>query len=194
LNFRKDEILEVGIVITTPFPDFLIIEQANWVLPYLVPEQGLPEIVYEMHTKNGLLEECADKFQDVLAKRNQMQHLSKIQTEMMDFVDDHFALDSLLHGSTINFDRAFMEEQFPDLMNLLHYRNFDVSTLIHMVREILPEYVFIKDEKHRAIPDCLESIANGQIALNFLEIPQVMWFHDAEIIPDEFFDGDVDSV
>jgi oligoribonuclease len=63
-------------------------------------------------------------------------------------------------GNSICQDRRFLARWMPRLESYFHYRNLDVSTLKELVRRWKPEAAkgFIKEGKHEALADILESI------------------------------------
>jgi oligoribonuclease len=63
-------------------------------------------------------------------------------------------------GNSICQDRRFLARWMPRLEAHFHYRNLDVSTLKELVRRWKPELAkgFIKEGKHEALADILESI------------------------------------
>lgn len=63
-----------------------------------------------------------------------------------------------LAGNSIHSDRQWVRSDFPDLEAMLHYRMVDVSALKLIVANSTG-YVYPKEEKHRAIDDIHESMA-----------------------------------
>src|SRR5699024_12573988 len=58
-------------------------------------------------------------------------------------------------------DKAFLERDMPELVNHLHYRIIDVSSIKELARRWYPRAYFQSPEKHgghRALADILESI------------------------------------
>jgi len=67
-----------------------------------------------------------------------------------------------LAGNSIHHDRVFLERYMPKLEAFVHYRNVDVSTVKELARRWYPDVVARapkKAEKHRALDDIRESIA-----------------------------------
>ncbi|MET1256629.1 oligoribonuclease [Aliikangiella maris] len=64
-------------------------------------------------------------------------------------------------GNTIGQDRRFLVRYMPELHDYFHYRNLDVSTLKELAKRWKPEILpgFIKENKHLALDDIRESIA-----------------------------------
>lgn len=108
--------------------------------------------VQEMHTKNGLWEECLESGKT----------LREAESTVLEWLE-HFeeAGRVPLAGSTISFDRAFLAYWMPQLHDWFHYRNVDVSTYKETFKRWLPQTVSRMPEKkeaHRAQADILESI------------------------------------
>ncbi len=67
-----------------------------------------------------------------------------------------------LAGNSIHHDRVFLNRYMPQLEDYVHYRNVDVSTVKELARRWYPEVLADapkKAEKHRALDDIRESIA-----------------------------------
>lgn len=64
-----------------------------------------------------------------------------------------------LAGSTIRFDRGFLEERAPKVLQEVHYRTIDTSALRETARRLWPTVVLPpKNETHRATPDIFSSL------------------------------------
>lgn len=68
---------------------------------------------------------------------------------------------SPLCGNSICQDRQFLMRYMPELIEFLHYRNLDVSTLKELAKRWKPEIMgqFVKKNLHQALADIEESIA-----------------------------------
>lgn len=67
----------------------------------------------------------------------------------------------LLAGSTVHFDRSFLEVHFPDLKRFLNHKNVDVTTLLETAKRFRPDILEDKpkpNSTHRAMDDILDSI------------------------------------
>ena len=68
----------------------------------------------------------------------------------------------IIAGNTVHFDKEIIRRDLPKLYSLLHFRNFDVSSVREMVESTGLETVTIKatDKKynHRAMDDIEETI------------------------------------
>jgi len=68
----------------------------------------------------------------------------------------------ILAGNTVHTDRAFLARYMPELIDHLHYRIIDVSTIKELCRRWYPEVTGTKtmgkESKHRALDDIQDSI------------------------------------
>ena len=68
---------------------------------------------------------------------------------------------ALLCGSTVHFDRSFIEYHFPDLKRFLNHKNVDVTTLLETAKRFRPDLLVNKPKPsgtHRATDDIMDSI------------------------------------
>ena len=64
-----------------------------------------------------------------------------------------------LCGNSIHNDRAFLSKEMPEVLDLLHYRIVDVSTIKELVNRWYPNLErYRKKEAHRALDDIIESV------------------------------------
>ncbi len=150
LDPQLDLVIEIGIVITTPDLE----EVASWSgIMMRLPENEkaarrfLGE-VYEMHKASGLLEEASRPGLKVVNEE-----------DVTDFLDEHRKGPSPLCGSSPHFDRAFLRENYKDLHDWFHYRNFDASSAKHFTQMVRPNFQPIESvSNHRALDDVRRSI------------------------------------
>ena len=79
----------------------------------------------------------------------------------LEFLAQHVPANaSPMCGSSICQDRRFLVRWMPKLEAYFHYRNLDVSTLKELAKRWKPEVMkgFVKESKHEALADILESI------------------------------------
>lgn len=153
LDLTKDALIEVAVVITDE--QLRIVDQGIDVVikpdPQAV-EQMVP-FVRQMHTDSGLLEDLEGGMPLAEAQRVVLDYVKKFVPR---------ARHGLLAGNSIGTDKSFLERDMPDLIEHLHYRVVDVSSIkelakrwYHRTFEEAPE----KHGGHRARADILESIA-----------------------------------
>ncbi|MGH3561748.1 MAG: oligoribonuclease, partial [Mycobacterium sp.] len=111
------------------------------------------DVVTEMHTRSGLIEEVRASTVDVAAA----------EAMVLDYVRTHVkqAKTAPLAGNSIATDRGFLARDMPTLDAYLHYRMVDVSSLKELCRRWYPRIYFGQPAKglaHRALADIRESI------------------------------------
>lgn len=170
LEHELDLILEVGVRITTPELELIDeIDTVVWSTPEYDNKQEELRIkakagdkgaiyVNNMHTTSGLWYDA----------QNNGATPKEAETLIMDFLMGHgVPAESLpMAGSSVHFDRGFLETHMPALLKCWGYRNIDVSTIKEVCKLLSPElYTKLdkfgppKREKHRALDD-LEDTAN----------------------------------
>lgn len=149
LDPLREEILEVGCVLT----DELLEELAycRYVIkhPPDVLDQISTEYVAEMHKKSGLIEEC----------RREKLVLYMVEVLLIEFIQQATEPGEkvMLAGNSIHFDRAFLKHHMKSFDKMFDYRMLDVSAIKTMM-ETHFETDFKKEKVHRAMADIEESI------------------------------------
>lgn len=152
LDAGHHTIVEVATIVTDPDLNVLA-EGPNLVIHQ--PEEALARMdsfVLNLHTKSGLLDKL----------RATTLSMSEAEGATLEFVRQHCQTGSSpLCGNSVHKDRQFLERHMPALCGFLHYRNLDVSTVKELVRRWYGAQVppFPKSDKHRALDDIRESIA-----------------------------------
>lgn len=116
--------------------------------------EAMEEVVRDMHTSSGLLDEV----------RNSTLSLADAGRQTLDFIKAHVPEPRTvpLCGNSIATDRRFLAAQLPDIEEWLHYRSVDVSTVKELCRRWYPESLNeapVKHGSHRALGDIRESVA-----------------------------------
>jgi oligoribonuclease len=178
LNQKTGSILEVGCLLTDKqlnvrgrFESLVIPE----VFDGSAESLGMDEYVTKMHTKNGLLDALSAAL-DVPGAREQLS-IEAVAARFAEFLRSCGMDESLprwfdtdepeaqtkpyLAGSTVGFDKAWMEEHMAEVMPLLHYRVYDVSTLKIAAEFYRPEIRWTSAGAHRAMDDIVESIEHA---------------------------------
>ncbi len=151
LNPDHDVILEIATIITGPQLE-LIAEG-----PVLAVHQG-DEILNRMddwntrhHTQSGLVERV----------RRSPYSVSDAEHITLDFIK-RYTIEggNLLCGNSITQDRRFLYKYMPRISNWLCYRSVDVTSVKELAFRWFPNLPeFEKQEKHQALDDIRESIA-----------------------------------
>lgn len=102
------------------------------------------------HTSSGLVERI----------RSEGVSLEEAIKKTCDFLEQHVEPGkSPLCGNSIHNDRAFLAKEMPEVLDLLHYRIVDVSTIKELVNRWYPDLQrYRKKEAHKALDDIIESV------------------------------------
>ncbi|MEZ5117740.1 MAG: oligoribonuclease [Candidatus Nanopelagicales bacterium] len=127
---------------------------------------GMPDVVREMHTSSGLLEDIPGGIP-----------LADAERIVLDYVRGHVpeARRAPLAGSSVYVDRGFLARDMQELDAHLHYRLVDVSSVKELVRRWYPRVYFAAPPKtgnHRALADIRESIAELRYYRDAVLLPQ----------------------
>lgn len=154
LDEKRDgaQILEVAIM-AIDAARLEVIERATYVLRFENYSTCDPWAETQ-HTASGLLDECRGS--DAVCGW-------RVEDELVKFIARHTSTPEdkrPIFGSTVGFDRRWLDAHMPRVSRALHYRSVDVSTVKEIVRAWCPDAVntweaaFPKDEaKHRAAED-----------------------------------------
>ena len=150
LESSQCTVLEVAVIITDP--QFVEIDRWRRVVHHDVDLLMMQSWPWKEHTESGLLDEVRD------AKH----HLVTIDSQLHDWMAEYDA-ESPLHlaGSSIHFDRAFMQWHMPKTFGRLYYRQFDVSVFRVISEDWWPDLELPEkqNEEHRAAADVENSLA-----------------------------------
>lgn len=164
LDKKRDHLLEVAVVLT----DDDLNEVAAISCPVKMGRRARRRLerygeVHKMHLVNGLKAEAA---------HGAKPHI--VDSFLVGFFTEHVRVPVNrlylggnkgytlpLAGSSVHFDRAFIERDLPGFARHLHYRNVDVSTMYELAKRWLPEDAMPPkpNGSHRALADIRDSIA-----------------------------------
>lgn len=119
---------------------------------------------WETHFKSGLIDELKEKWDTGDVLKIQKYKTSFVENEIYNLINEGYMQStspalSPLCGSTISFDRGFLERRMPVVNGLLSYRHIDVSSIRELQKRWRPDIPAPeKKEAHRAMDDILESI------------------------------------
>lgn len=174
-----NDMLEIGLMLTdeelNPIETYETLMMPNRYTPWTWRDRCEP-IVRDMHDRSGLwdaltmaLDERADGLASLpLAEQNVLDWLGH--------VEETYGIDvskQPLCGSSIHFDRTWLNIRMPRVNNAFHYRIIDTSTIKELVRRrhpliysTLPE----KKERHRVVPDLFDTLEEARHYFNNLHI------------------------
>jgi oligoribonuclease len=160
LDVNKCRILEVAAIVTdgsfTPKESYhAVVYQPKEVL------DAMDAWCTENHGKSGLTAAVAKGAPE-----------AQVEQQLLGLIDRHWKSDErpVLAGNSIGQDRKFIDAYFRALSNRLHYRMLDVSSF----KIVFNEKYGVKYEKrgsHRALDDILESIAELELYLKYVQVP-----------------------
>lgn len=152
LDLSRDALIEVAVVITDE--DLKLAHPGIDIL--IRPDQAaldqMGDFVRQMHTKSGLLDELEGA-----------PTLAEAKQQVLDYVKTYVPQPrtALLAGNSIGTDKTFLERDMPELIEHLHYRVVDVSSIKELARRWYKrafEESPRKNGGHRALADILDSI------------------------------------
>ena len=152
LNPDSERIIEIATVVTDANLNVLAegpslaIKQSNALL------QKMDKWNREQHGKSGLI----DRVKESTVSESEAMNLT-IEF-LLKWVNKG---ESPMCGNSISLDRRFLIKYMPELEQVFHYRNIDVSTVKELARRWNPEIEsgFNKKGNHLALDDVYESIA-----------------------------------
>ena len=152
LDLGHDALIEIACLITDS--ELNVLDDGIDVVIKPPPDAvtQMSEVVRDMHTASGLLDELESGVT-----------LAEAQQQVLDYVRTHVpdSKKAPLCGNSIATDRAYLARDMPELDTFLHYRMVDVSSVKELVRRWYPRVYFASPEKrggHRALADITESI------------------------------------
>jgi oligoribonuclease len=153
LDSSKDCIIEIACIITNEHLEVLETMKDSIVIhksPAIMESMG--EWCRQHHSQSGLTK-C------VLESNVTTQ---QAESAVLEMVKRHCPKGKCpLAGNSVHADKVFLVKEFPMLMEHLHYRIVDVSTIKELCRRWYPTQFKeqpCKRETHRALDDIVESI------------------------------------
>jgi oligoribonuclease len=152
LDIERDALIEIACLVTDA--ELTLLDEGIDLIikPPAEALATMPEIVREMHTASGLLDELPTGVP-----------LPEAQERVLEYVRQHVteARKVPLCGNSIATDRWFIARDMPELDAFLHYRMVDVSSVKELARRWYPRVYFASPAKHgghRALADIMESV------------------------------------
>lgn len=152
LDLSIDELVEVSVVITDG--DLNPVDAGIDVLirPSREAVEHMGEFVRNMHTNSGLINEW-----------DEGMSLADAEKTVLAYITSHVKEErkALLGGNSVGTDKTFLEKYMPSVINHLHYRIIDVSSIKELAKRWYPRAYFAAPEKHgnhRALGDIYDSI------------------------------------
>ncbi|MGO3180049.1 MAG: oligoribonuclease, partial [Brevibacterium linens] len=156
LDEVRDELIEVAAIVTdfelNPLDEGIDIV----IRPSADARANMNEFVTNMHTTSGLITEL-----------DAGTTAAEAQAKVLEYVKKHVpeAGKALLGGNSVGTDKVFLTKQMPELVDYLHYRIIDVSSIKELSKQWFPRAYFqapAKHGNHRALGDIIDSIIELQ--------------------------------
>jgi oligoribonuclease len=166
LDIERDALIEIACLVTDGELNLLDEGIDLIIKPPAEALVSMPDIVREMHTKSGLLDELAGGIA-----------LAEAQELVLGYVRSHISEPRRvpLCGNSIATDRWFIARDMPELDAYLHYRMVDVSSIKELSRRWYPRAYFASPAKHgghRALADIQESVQELRYYREAVFVPQ----------------------
>ncbi|WP_269046806.1 oligoribonuclease [Paenarthrobacter sp. Z7-10] len=152
LDLQADALIEVAALVTDSELNILG-EGIDVVIkpdPTALAQMG--DFVREMHTTSKLLDELENGIS-----------MEEAQAAVLAYIKEHVPdpKKAPLGGNSVGTDRMFLARDMPDIVEHLHYRVIDVSTIKELSRRWYARSYFqapVKHGGHRALGDIRDSI------------------------------------
>ena len=166
LDLSADALVEIACIVTDGELNTLDDGVDVVIKPPALALEGMADVVREMHTSSGLLDELDAGLT-----------LAEAQDIVLSYVRQYVPEPKKvpLCGNSISTDRTFLARDMPELDAFLHYRMVDVSSIKELARRWYPRAYFASPEKHgghRALADIRESIRELRYYREAVFVPQ----------------------
>ena len=166
LDLARDALVEVAVLVTDSELNVLGEGVDVVIRPPAQAVANMPEVVRQMHTASGLLDELDSGVT-----------LAEAEARVLGYVREHIpeAGKAPLCGNSVATDRGFLARDMASLEAHLHYRIVDVSSIKELARRWYPRAYYNSPEKkgnHRALADIRESIAELRYYREAVFVPQ----------------------
>ncbi len=152
LDLDKDALIEVAVLVTDPELNILGEGVDVVIKPTDAALAHMGDFVRTMHTTSGLIDELDAGIT-----------MEEAQRQVLDYIKKWVPVPrkAQLAGNSIGTDKMFLLRDMPEVIDYLHYRVIDVSTIKELARRWYPRAYFQSPAKtggHRALGDIKDSI------------------------------------
>lgn len=138
----------------------------------------MDKIVHDMHSvrhpNEGYGRSLFEDISDAKSKKTALTY-AQAENRLIGFLEAHDVKAGTIYltGSTIGFDRGFLQVYMPELNNFFHYRSVNVSSLQAVIEMFYPNTALdskpVERKIHRTIPDCEDSLKKYEWAVQTLK-------------------------
>ncbi len=152
LSLENDALIEVAVLVTDSELNVLGDGVSVVIKPEPQAVEQMADFVRNMHSNSGLLEELDGGVS-----------MAEATSVVMDYIRAYVPEPgtALLAGNSVGTDKTFLVRDMPEVIDHLHYRIIDVSTIKELSRRWYPKAYYSapsKDGNHRALGDIRDSI------------------------------------
>ncbi len=152
LDLERDELIEIAVVVTDSNLEPLDGGIDIVIKPSQAALDNMGDFVRTMHIESGLLPQLEGGVS-----------LEEATAQVMDYLTARVpeARKAPLGGNSVATDREFLAKQMPAVVEHLHYRIIDVSSIKELAKRWFPRCYYQAPKKfgnHRAIGDIFDSI------------------------------------
>ncbi|MEB7505165.1 oligoribonuclease [Arthrobacter koreensis] len=152
LDISADALIEVAVLVTDSELNILGDGVDVVIKPEAAALEQMGDFVRQMHTTSKLLDELPGGMTLAEAEAEVIEYITKWVPEPK---------KAQLAGNSVGTDRMFLARDMPEVIDYLHYRIIDVSTIKELARRWYPRAYFqapAKNGGHRALGDIQDSI------------------------------------
>ncbi|MEW6873853.1 oligoribonuclease [Trueperella pyogenes] len=152
LDLEVDSLVEIAVVVTDSELNPLDAGLRLVMKPSPESVAGMDPFVVNMHTSTGLINEWDGGLEMADAEKQVLEYVKKYVPE---------GRKAPLGGNSVGTDRTFLARDMPKLIEHLHYRVIDVSSIKELAKRWYPRVYFASPEKtgnHTALGDIYDSI------------------------------------
>ncbi|MBD8045317.1 oligoribonuclease [Arthrobacter sp. Sa2BUA2] len=152
LDISADALIEVAVLVTDSELNVLGDGVDVVIKPEAAALEQMGDFVRQMHTTSKLLDELPSGMTLAEAEAEVIEYITKWVPEPK---------KAQLAGNSVGTDRMFLARDMPEVIDYLHYRIIDVSTIKELARRWYPRAYFQAPPKnggHRALGDIKDSI------------------------------------
>lgn len=166
LDLERDALIEVAVLITDGQLNILDEGLDVLIAPPAEALEQMNDFVRDMHTTSGLLEELSEGMTMAEATEAVLEHVKRYVPEPG---------KAQLGGNSIGTDKTFLVRDMPEVIEHLHYRVIDVSTIKELSRRWYPRAYYqspAKTGNHRALGDIRDSITELRYYREAIFVPE----------------------
>ncbi|KAF8345987.1 ribonuclease H-like protein [Amanita rubescens] len=152
----KDKLLEIAVIVTDG--DLQCVDDGISLTIHREKDvlDNMDPWCIKQHGSTGLTQACLESPHNV----------KNVASQVLSYIKQRIPEEKVayLAGSSVHQDRAFLFHEMPEILEWLHYRIVDVSTIKVLANHWIPQHAYTHkaESDHRALSDILGSIRELQ--------------------------------